>query len=166
MIRRHLMVLRLALMVADGLTATLVFALVSRARFGDGDVAELWARIGVDIRVAAVLFGFCWVAALWYLGLYRLRVRWRLRTEAQDIARATLLVLVVTLSTLFVLKQEDVSRLFLALLFATQPLVTVAGRSCLRYGFAALRRRGYNTGFMLIAGTGTLAQDFADRVEG
>ena len=43
MIRRHLMVLRLALMAVDGLTATVVFALVSLARFGDGDAAELWA---------------------------------------------------------------------------------------------------------------------------
>jgi exopolysaccharide biosynthesis polyprenyl glycosylphosphotransferase len=165
MIRRHLMALRLALMVADGLTATLVFALVSRVRFGDADMAQLWSGIGIDIRVAAALFGLAWVVALWSLGLYRLRARWRFMTEAQDIARATLLVLVVTLSTMFVLKWEGVSRLFLALLFVTQPLVTLAGRSCLRYAFGELRRRGYNTGFMLIAGTGNLAQDFADRIE-
>ncbi len=165
MIRRHLMALRLALMLGDGATAVLVFLFVSRARFGDGDVAGLWSRIGIDVRVAAGLFGLGWVVALWSLGLYRLRVRWRLLTEAQDIARATLLVLAVTLSTLFLLKQENVSRLFLALLFVTQPLVTLAGRTCLRYGFGALRRRGFNTRFMLIAGTGTLAQDFANRVE-
>jgi exopolysaccharide biosynthesis polyprenyl glycosylphosphotransferase len=159
------MVLRLALMVADGLTATLVFALVSLVRFGDGEVAELWGQTGIDTRLAAVLFGLGWVVALWYTGLYRLRVRWRLRTEAKDIARATLLVLAVTLSTLFLLKLQDASRLFLALLFITQPLVTLVGRTYLRYGFGALRRRGYNTRFMLVAGTGTLAQDFADRVE-
>ena len=40
MIRRHLMVLRLALMVVDALSAALVFALVSLVRFGDGDAAE------------------------------------------------------------------------------------------------------------------------------
>ena len=165
MIRRHLMVLRLALMVADGAAATAVFALVSLVRFGDGKVAELWAGLGIDVRFAAVLFGLGWVLALWYMGLYRLRVRWRLLTEAQDIAMATLLVLAVTLSTLFLLKQQDVSRLFLLLLFIAQPLVTLAGRTYLRYGFSALRRRGFNTRFMLVVGTGTLAQDFADRVE-
>jgi exopolysaccharide biosynthesis polyprenyl glycosylphosphotransferase len=165
MIRRHLMMLRLLLMVADAISATSIFVLVSLIRFRDSDVAEVWGLIGIDVRIAALLFGAVWVAALWYVGLYRMRVRWRLLTEARDVAKATVLVLVVTLSTLFVFKQEHVSRLFLALLLLTQPLVTLAGRTFLRYGFAAIRRRGYNTGYMLIAGSGTLAQDFADRVE-
>ena len=165
MIRRHLMVLRLALMVVDATSAVLVFAIVSLVRFGDGEVTPAWDRIGVDARIAAILFGIGWVAALWYMGLYRLRVRWRLLTEATDIAKAALLVLVVTLSLLFVLKLDNVSRLFLILLVITQSLVTLAGRIYLRYGFGALRRRGFNTRFMLVAGTGRLAQRFADRVE-
>ncbi|MEA2536316.1 MAG: hypothetical protein QOF11_550 [Chloroflexota bacterium] len=159
------MVLRLALMIADGLAAIIVFALVSLVRFGDGDTAQVWGMTGVDTWVAAALFGIGWVLALWYVGLYRLRVRWRLLTEAKDIARATFLVLAVTLSTLFLVKQEEASRLFLAILFVVQPLVTLAGRTYLRYAFGALRRRGYNTRFMLVAGTGPLAQAFADRVE-
>ena len=57
MIRRHLMVLRLALMVVDALSAALVFALVSLVRFGDGDAAELWRQIGIDIRVGAAVSG-------------------------------------------------------------------------------------------------------------
>jgi exopolysaccharide biosynthesis polyprenyl glycosylphosphotransferase len=166
MIRRHLMVLRLALMVVDALSAAFVFALVSLVRFGDGDAAELWRQMGIDIRLAAVLFGTSWVLALQSLGLYRLRVRWRLLTEAQDIAKATFLVLAITLSTLFILHEAQVSRLFLALLFVTQPLVTLAGRILLRYIFGALRRRGFNTRYMLVVGTGVLAQNFADRVEG
>jgi exopolysaccharide biosynthesis polyprenyl glycosylphosphotransferase len=159
------MVLRLALMIADGMAAIIVFALVSLVRFGDSDAAQVWGMTGVDTWVAAALFGIGWVLALWYVGLYRLRVRWRLLTEAKDIARATFLVLAVTLSTLFLVKQEDASRLFLAILFVAQPLVTLAGRTYLRYAFGALRRRGYNTRFMVVAGTGPLAQAFADRVE-
>lgn len=165
MIRRHLMALRLALMFADGVTAVLVFLLVSLIRFGDGEAAEFWRRLGIDIRVAAALFGVAWLVALWSGGLYRLRASCRLLTEARDIARTTLLVLAVTLSMLFVLRQENVSRLFLVLLFTTQPLVTLTGRAVLRSGFGALRRRGYNTRYMLIAGTGKLAQDFANRIE-
>ncbi len=165
MIRRHLMALRLALMLGDGVTAVLVFLLVSLVRFGDGESTEFWRRLGIDLRVAATLSGVAWVSALWSQGLYRLRARWRLLTEARDIARATLLILAITLSMLFVLRQENVSRLFLVLLFVTQPVVTWAGRAILRSGFGALRRRGYNVRYMLIAGTGTLAQDFADRIE-
>lgn len=103
--------------------------------------------------------------ALWYHGLYRLRARLRLRTEALDILRATILVAALALSALFVLKLVDVSRLFLFTLFVVQPLVTFAGRATLRAGFGSLRRRGYNARFMLVVGTGRLAQDFADRVE-
>ena len=159
------MLLRLALMIADGSSAAIVFALVSIVRFGDGDMVALWARMGVDVRLAALAFGVAWVAALRFMGLYRLRVRWRLLTEARDIARAMLVVAVVTLSGLFVVDRDDISRLFLALLFVAQPLVTLAGRTTLRLAFSALRRRGHNVRFMLIAGTGYLAQEFADRVE-
>ena len=112
-IRRHLMALRLGLMAVDGATATVVFLLVSIARFGDGEWMEIWNRLGIEIRLAAVLFGLAWVAALWFVGLYRLRTRWRFRSEAVDILRATILVAALTLSALFIFKQEDVSRLFL-----------------------------------------------------
>ena len=168
MIRRHLMALRVALMTVDAVSAVLVFLLASFVRFGsDGRLADLWLQsgIGIDIRLAAALFAVIWVGALWYLGLYALRARWRLRSEAKDIAKATLLVLAITLSALFVLKLEDVSRLFLALLFLAQPVVTLTGRAVLRWWFAAVRRQGYDTRYMVVAGTGTLAQGFADRVE-
>ena len=160
------MALRLGLMAADGASATAVFLLVSLVRFGDGQWLAIWQQFGIDIRLAAVLFGVVWVAALWYRGLYRLRARWRLQTEALDILRATLLVAAFGLSALFVLKQVNVSRLFLLTLFIVQPVVTLAGRAILRAGFGFLRRRGYNARFMLIVGTGRLSQNFADRVEG
>lgn len=165
MIRRHLMALRLTLMLADGITAVLVFLLASRVRFGDAEAAEFWRQLGIDIRLAAALFGVAWVSALWSMGLYQLRIRWSLWAEVRDIARTTVLVLVLTLSTLYVLSENGVSRLFLAILILTQPLVTLAGRAIIRQGFGALRRRGYNTRYMLIAGTGALAQDFADGIE-
>jgi len=159
------MALRVALMIGDGVSAYLVFLGVSILRFRDGDPTVLWREAGLDIRLAALLFAITWIAALWLMGMYRLSVRWRLWTEARDIARTTFLVLAITLSTLFILKQEDVSRLFLVLLFIAQPTVTLAGRVLLRYAFEAIRRRGHDARFMLVAGTGRLAQDFADRVE-
>lgn len=160
------MALRLALMLGDGVTAGLVFLLISFVRFGDGAFTGIWSRIGIDVRLAALAFGIGWVAVLWYHGLYRLRARWRLRTEAQDIARSIILVAALTLSILFVFKQENVSRLFLLSLFIAQPLVTLAGRGILRLAFSELRRRGHNARYMLVVGTGKLAQDFADLVEG
>ena len=166
MIRRHLMALRVALIFGDWASAYLVFLGVSVLRFRDGDAAALWLDAGVDIRVGALVFATAWITALWLMGMYRLSVRWRVWTEARDIAKTTLLVLAVALSALFILNLENVSRLFLALLFVMQPTVTLAGRILLRYGFEAVRRRGHDARYMLVAGTGKLAQDFADRVEG
>jgi exopolysaccharide biosynthesis polyprenyl glycosylphosphotransferase len=160
------MVLRVALMAGDAATAVFVFLGASFLRFRDGNSSELWQSLGIDIRLAALLFALTWVAVLWSMGLYRLSVRWRLWSEARDIARATLIVVALTLSTLFLLKQEDVSRLFLAFLFISQPAVTLAGRAALRAAFESIRRRGHDSRYMLVAGTGRLAQDFADRVEG
>jgi exopolysaccharide biosynthesis polyprenyl glycosylphosphotransferase len=159
------MALRVALMLGDGLSAVLVFLGISFLRFRDGDPTALWREVGIDIRLAAFLFAVTWVGTLWAMGLYRLSVRWRLWTEMRDIARTALVVVAVTLSTLFIVKQEDVSRLFLAFLFVAQPAVTLAGRILLRYGFEAIRRNGHDARYMLVAGTGRLAQEFADRVE-
>jgi exopolysaccharide biosynthesis polyprenyl glycosylphosphotransferase len=164
MIRRHLMALRLGLMLIDGMSAVVVFLIVSYLRFGGRSAADLWEGLGLDIRVAAAAFALAWVTTLWYLGLYALRARWRLRTEATDIGKATVLVVAVTLSVLFLFKLDDVSRLFLALLFVAQPLVTLVGRALLRWWFASVRRRGYDRRFMVIVGTGELAERFANEV--
>ena len=165
MIRRHLMALRVALMLGDGASAVVVLLAASFLRFRDGDATVLWRSTGIDIRLAALLFAGTWITVLWFSGLYRLSVRWRLWTEARDIARATLVMLAITLSALFLFKQEDVSRLFLAFLFISQLGVTIGGRAVLRAAFEAIRRQGHDARYMLVAGTGRLAQDFADRIE-
>jgi exopolysaccharide biosynthesis polyprenyl glycosylphosphotransferase len=160
-----MMALRIGLMLGDGITAILVFLGASVLRFRDGDVHQLWSAIGIDLRVAAVVFAVTWVTVLWMSGLYRLTVRWRLWTEVRDIARATLVVVALTLSFLFLVKQVDVSRLFLAFLFLAQPTVTLLGRMALRATFESARRTGRDPRYMLVAGAGQLAQEFADRVE-
>ena len=163
MTRRHLMTLRILFMLADAAAAAVVFLLVSLVRF-EADPSVQWS-VGIDVGVAAVLFALTWVSVFWALGLYRLRVRWGLLAEARDILRGTIVVLAITLSLLFLFHQDDVSRLFLGLLFVVQPLVSLAGRAVLRRWFEARRRRGRDTNYMLVAGTGSLAQAFADRVE-
>jgi len=164
MTARHLMALRLLLGLADGVLAFVVFLAVSAVRFQEGDPTAVWS-VGVDVPVAATLFAFTWVGVLWSMGLYRLSARWSLRTDARDIARATVLAVALTLSTLFIFHQDDVSRVMLGILFIVQPGLTLAGRALLRYWFGTLRRRGLNTTYMLVAGTGKLAQSFADSVE-
>jgi exopolysaccharide biosynthesis polyprenyl glycosylphosphotransferase len=165
MIRRHLMALRVGLMAVDGAVAAVVFLVVADLRYLDGDTDALWRALTVEPYVAALLFGVIWVVVLWTTGLYRLSPRWRVLSEIRDIARGTVIVIALVLSILFLTKQTDVSRRFLLLLFIAEPIVTMAGRLAVRATFNALRRRGHNARFMVIAGTGRLAEDFADELE-
>jgi exopolysaccharide biosynthesis polyprenyl glycosylphosphotransferase len=163
MTKRHLMTLRLVLLLGDAIAAWLVFITVSRLRF-DADPDARW-NVGLEVGIAAILFAGLWVAVLWIMGLYRIGARWSLLGEARDIARVTVVVVAVTLSLLFLTHQDAVSRVFLAALFVVQPLVTLAGRGVLRFWFDSVRRRGLNPNYMIVVGTGRLAQSFADRVE-
>jgi exopolysaccharide biosynthesis polyprenyl glycosylphosphotransferase len=51
------------------------------------------------------------------------------------------------------------------MLFVVQPTVTLASRLLLRAAFTWNRKQGRDPRYMLVVGTGQLAQDFADRVE-
>ena len=159
------MSLRVGLMLLDGIVAAAVFVAVAAIRFRAGGMEYLLEALRLDLLPAAFIFAGTWVFALWLSGLYRLDVRWRVWTEVRDIARATIFVLALTLSVLFLVKAVDVSRLFLALLFIIQPTVTLMGRLALRAAFESARRAGHDQRYMLVAGTGVLAQRFADRVE-
>src|SRR5688572_20655137 len=58
--RRHLMTLRLLLVLADAITAAGVFLLVSLVRF-EADPAAQWS-VGIHVLPAAVLFAVTWVS--------------------------------------------------------------------------------------------------------
>jgi exopolysaccharide biosynthesis polyprenyl glycosylphosphotransferase len=154
----------MGLAAADSVSAVGLFIVLSIVRFGDGWQAA-WRSAGVDPYVIAAAFAAVWVTLLTGLGLYRLRARWQLRTEVLDVARAGILLGLVTFSALFVLKLPDVSRLFLLTLFTAQIAVTVLSRVSIRALLRALRDRGHNLRYMLIVGTGPDARRFADRVE-
>jgi len=163
MTRRHLMTLRLLLMGADAAITAAVFWIVSVVRF-EADPSVRWS-VGIDVAPAAAIFALMWVGVFYALGQYRLRVRWSLLAEARDVIRGTAVVLVLTLSLLFLVNQPDVSRVFLAMLFVVQPIVILAVRTLVRRRFESQRLRGRDTGFMLVVGVGRMAQSFADRVE-
>ncbi len=140
-----------------------MFLVVRAIRFGEPD-PSLWTALNIDLRIGVALYAAAWVTILWFLGLYSFRVRWTIAGEVDDIVVGTFMLAFATLSFLYLVK-VDVSRLFLLLLFITQPAVTIAGRLLLRLGFNRLRARGFNRSYMIVIGTGAEAQAFADTVE-
>jgi exopolysaccharide biosynthesis polyprenyl glycosylphosphotransferase len=155
--------LRLLFVLADGVTAAGVFLVVSALRF-ESDPNARWS-VGIDVATASVLFAVTWMTVFLLMGLYRLRVRWGWQAEARDILRGAVVVLAVTLSLLFLTHQDNVSRVFLGMLFIVQPTVALTGRLMLRRWFELRRLRGRDTSYMLVVGSGSQADAFADEIE-
>ena len=152
-------------MASDAATAAILFGVITAFRFNDAQWTTMWDALGVDGRLGAALYAAAWVTILWYLGLYRLRVRWSRASEIGDLAVAAFGLALATMAFLYLVKLQDVSRLFLLSLFLVQPFLTFAERVVLRSVFGRLRVRGYNRRYMIVVGVGDFAQGFADRVE-
>jgi exopolysaccharide biosynthesis polyprenyl glycosylphosphotransferase len=164
MFRRHAIGFRTLLMLVDGLLAAVLLAAVSVARFGSEWLSH-WTPI-LDQPVAfALIYAIGWVVVLDLHGLYRPRARWTIRSEALAVARATLVMALVTLSVLFVFRLPDVSRSFLLAVFPAQWAVTTGTRVALRIAFERMRARGYNIRYVLVAGAGPRGQAFAAKLE-
>ena len=116
MVRRNTTALRAALMAADFIGAVLLFVLISMARYGSA-WQEAWHRLGGNPWLAAAAFGAGWVVLVWFGGLYRVRARWSLRSEAIGLLRAVAVLLLATITLLFIVKISDASRLLIGVLF-------------------------------------------------
>ena len=157
--------LKAALMLSDAASAVLLFLLAVTFRFQVLEPSAKWDLGAISPLELAVAYGLLWVASLWFMGLYRLRTHWTLRGELIDVLRATALAVVVSLSVLYLLKLNDVSRLFLAILWLAQPGVTLASRVALRSALSRIRSHGRMRRFMLVIGAGPEAETFATEVE-
>ncbi len=164
MIRRHSSALRALLMLTDGLLAAVVLLVLSRLRFGD-DWAVWWREISPNAEALLLFYAVGWVVALALNGMYRPRARWSIRSEAWDLARASMVMAVATFAVLFWFKLPDVSRIFLLLLFPTQYVVTLVTRAILRLAFRQLRASGRNERYVLVVGAGPRGQGFAATME-
>jgi exopolysaccharide biosynthesis polyprenyl glycosylphosphotransferase len=165
LIRRHALALCGTLMLADASLAVGIALLLSILRFGSKSAIQTLNWALPDARASLLVFAAAWVVCLWTNGLYRSRARWRFRSEARDVLRATLTFSVGTLVFLYVFKLGDVSRLLLLFLFPSMAATALATRLGLRLLLTSLRRTGRNTRFMLMVGANERAQRFADLVE-
>jgi exopolysaccharide biosynthesis polyprenyl glycosylphosphotransferase len=151
-------------MLADAGLAFALLIVLSIARFGP-DWLSVWRPLLEQPALFGVGYGAAWVGILWLHGLYRPRARWSIRSEAIAIARAAVVLGLISSTVLFAFRLPDVSRLFLLVLFPSQWLLTLTTRIGLRFGFEWLRARGYNYRFVLVVGTGPRAQAFARKLE-
>jgi exopolysaccharide biosynthesis polyprenyl glycosylphosphotransferase len=164
MIRRHISLLRMALMVTDAITAFVLFELIVTIRFQNADPDLIWLRGVGEVQSLAIGYGLLWVSSMWVAGLYRLRTRLTMRGEIRDVLRATLIVAVLSMSGLLLLTLPP-ARLVLIPLFILQPVLSITMRAALRWFLTAIRNRGYNSRQILIIGASKAAEAFADQIE-
>jgi exopolysaccharide biosynthesis polyprenyl glycosylphosphotransferase len=164
MLRRHASGFRTLLILADASLAFLLLVVLSIARFGDNWL-DVWRPLLEQPAIIAAAYASAWVIILWLHGLYRPRARWSIRSEALAIARASVVLGLITGTVLFAFRLPDVSRLFLIVLFPSQWLLTLATRVALRLAFERLRARGYNARYVLVVGTDARARAFAHKLE-
>jgi exopolysaccharide biosynthesis polyprenyl glycosylphosphotransferase len=151
-------------MLADAGLAFALLIVLSIARFG-GDWLDVWRPLLEQPALVAAGYALAWVAILWLHGLYRPRARWTIRSEALAIARATIVLGLITGTVLFAFRLPDVSRLFLLILFPSQWFITLATRVVLRVTFERLRARGYNLRYVVVVGSKDRARAFAAKLE-
>jgi exopolysaccharide biosynthesis polyprenyl glycosylphosphotransferase len=164
MVRRHTTALRASLMAADFLGAAVLFVALSIARYGPGWY-DSWDHLGIDALVAAVAYGIAWTALVGVQGMYRVRARFALRTEAAALIRAGAALGVAMVFYLYAARVSDASRLLIGSLIVATVLMGFGSRAVLRSTLASLRTRGVMTNFVLVVGAGPLAEDFAERLE-
>jgi exopolysaccharide biosynthesis polyprenyl glycosylphosphotransferase len=166
MIRRYAALFHAVLMAADALVALAVVVAAASFRFGP---ASEWSSALdsslPDPRFAVGVFIATWIGLLWMRGLYRGRSHWTMRGELRDVIGAGLMLLMATLSALFLFKLPDVSRLLLVVIFPALVAAAFALRVIMRLVLIYLRNNGRNARYMLVVGANARAKAFANTVE-
>ena len=165
MIRRHSYVFRLILMAADVVMALAIVTIAARLRFGSGSVDGIEVPALPSPEFSVGLFVAVWIGLLWSHGLYRSRARWTITGELVDVLQATGFLIAITLSSLYLFKLADVSRLMLIFVFPSMATGAFAIRIVMRMTLIFLRDSGRNVRYMLILGANARAKAFAEMVE-
>lgn len=148
--------------VATTQAASIVLAavLASWLRFG-GAAPAFWSTLSPRPALALFFYAAFSVVLLNLFGLYRFDDVWSTRLEVSRIARAVFGLALVTMSLLFILGSDDVSRALLVLFFVIAwgliTLTTLATRAF----FASRRRRGRGVSRLLLVNAGGDISDFA-----
>ncbi len=119
-------------------------------------ITTYWPLLAATILV--------WQFASWSSGVYAKYRTLHISTELARLARAVLLLSVIVAAGQFVFKQQDLSRLFIGIYYATVFALLVANRVALRVVAHAVRRRGRNTRTFAVVGSGESAEAIVEAI--
>ncbi len=99
-------------------------------------------------------------------GLYEARRMDSPLGEATAVIRATAMGVLLMTALTFFARNYSYSRGVLALFAVIAPIAVISLRSAIRYGLRRLRRRGLNLRYVLVVGSGPLAESVISRIGG
>ena len=105
-------------------------------------------------------FSFIALVVGYSLGFFSTKRRKRYMYEIIKVVQVQGITFFVLVATLFLIKQVDISRLFLSLFIAINVTLLLLYRLLIKRGLMFLRKKGYNQRFVLILGAGSLGKRF------
>lgn len=163
MLRRHVLLLRFAVLASEALIAYLAVAVAASTGLGAG-LAGGDRGLAIPWPVAGMAYGLAWGAAIWLSDLHRLRARWTVRSEVIDVLRTFAMVQLVLFAGLFLVRQVDISRILLLELLAIHLTLALFLRIALRVVAVWLPERARGVRWVLVAGAGPDALSFASQI--
>jgi len=117
-----------------------------------------------DIGIAALIYSLAMVLFLAIFKLYNPSRTRRIRREFLIILEANALGILVIGAILFLFRLQDFSRGVLAIFFLTSSALLSVKRVVIRLTMASARRKGYHQKMVIVAGTGALAEKYAESI--
>ncbi|GIO35150.1 undecaprenyl-phosphate glucose phosphotransferase [Paenibacillus antibioticophila] len=113
----------------------------------------------------SVVYGFVALMMGLFFSLYAQTRKTRYVDEALKLLQVHASSLFLVLSLMFLVKQMDISRMYLGMFMALNIMSIMLCRYILKRSLKSLRRKGFNKQFVLILGAGTLGCKFYDHLQ-
>ena len=100
----------------------------------------------------------------YFSGLYYSKRYSSARRETANLIKANVIGLVILFSSIYVFKIRDVSRGMIMYFFFISLTIEMTERMLIRKALRGIRRRGYNTKYVLLVGYSRAAEKYIDRI--
>ncbi len=164
MLRRQSEIFRTGLLIGDMVLAAASWLLAYQVRFHTNLPVFKGVPDPEPYLAALLLILPLWAWVFRSRGLYEPRRTGSLFSELGSVLAALVTVVVVMVAATFFVRSYFYSRGVVLLFFGFGLIATSSFRVVARKGIHALRRRGYNVGNVLVAGSGHLAEQVIDRI--
>ncbi|MDP4086261.1 MAG: undecaprenyl-phosphate glucose phosphotransferase [Bacillota bacterium] len=105
-------------------------------------------------------YSVTYIMIAFIISLYAPKRKNKFSLEVAKLFQAHLFSMFILLSVLFVVKNVNISRLFLILYFILSLVFVILYRYVVKQGLRNLRSKGYNKQFILILGAGSLGKEY------